>query len=542
MSNDIEKAESIGKTVTRPFTEKGQPQIITSTRFIQDQRKVDLRMPKRLCTFDKMVEDDSVANSIDVTNILVTTAMHNGEFVAPRGSSTSGKIAAEFLNYAIRNMGSGTWLESVNNSVTDLQYGFSLQNIVIETAKAGQFKGSKVIKKLSPRDQKSIYGWVWDKHIRDLKGFVQKPNRVQLREPKAREFENGILLSNISNGVLRPRYPFISTQQSLHFRHNPTNNNPQGDSPLTHIYDAWMEKKLVERYEVVGVSKDLGGAVVLRVPSELVERANDPSTYPNEAAEYTQLQTDAGALHAGESSFIVLTSDVDPVTKTPLFDFELKGIDGGGKQYNTSDIIDQKRKSIYNMFGTGFLLTGQSGHGSNALSSNQMTTHDYYVSRSVMWKVDVINTQLAPRLLAVNGVELNWKDMPVFVPADPSKPDLDIVSKVLQRGDSVNALTPAAFEALYKIAGWSTEGLEEFLAKRAADVDAAADAVNQSKSQAGKPTGGTSGAGKKASSNSGTNTNNSVAKQLIVDGDKLIDTMTGKVVNLDELDENGEYI
>jgi hypothetical protein len=526
--SEVEKAESTSTVVTRPFTEKGQPQILTSTRFIQDQRKVDLVMPKRLCTFDKMAEDDAVANSIDVTNILVTTAMKNGEFISPSGSASS-KIAADFLNYAIRNLTSGTWLESMNNATTDLQYGFSLQNIVVETRKTGQFAGAKVLKKLSPRDQKSIHGWVWDKNLRDLKGFVQKPNRVQLREPKAAEFENGILLSSISNGTLRPRYPFISTQQTLHFKHNPTNNSPQGDSPLTHIYDAWLEKKLVERYEVVGVSKDLGGAVVLRVPSELVERANDPVTYPNEAAEYTQLQKDAGALHAGESSFIVLTSDVDEATKTPLFDFELKGIDGGGKQYNTSDIIDQKRKSIYNMFGTGFLLLGQSGHGSNALSSNQMTTHDYYVHRSVMWKEDVINNQLAPRLLAINNIKLDWKDMPVFKAADPSKPDLDVISKVIQRTKSVGGMTPQALETLYKEAGWPTEGIEDLN-------------FDDGDTSRGGESGGTSGTGNSQSGNSGgSNTNNSVTKQLIVDGDKLVDTATGEVVNTDQLTENGDY-
>ena len=528
MSNEIEKAESTGKVVTRPLTEKGQPQILTSTRFIQDQRRIDLKMPSRLCTFDKMAEDDSVANSIDVTNILVTTAMQNGEFVSPSGSSTS-KIAAEFLNYAIRNMQMGTWLESMNNAASDLQYGFALQNIVVTTSAAGQFKGAKILKKLSPRDQKSVFGWVWDKKLRDLKGFVQKPNSVQLREPRATEFERGILLSSISNGLLRPNYPFISTQQALHFRHNPTNNNPQGDSPLTHVYDAWKEKKLVERYEVVGVSKDLGGAVVLRVPSELVERANDPTNYPLEAAEYAQLQKDAGALHAGETSYIVLTSDVDVTTKTPLFDFELKGIDGGGKQYNTSDIIDQKRKSIYNMFGTGFLLTGQSGHGSNALSSNQMTTHDYYVDRSVMWKVDVINNQLAPRLLAINNIELDWKDMPVFKAADPSKPDLDVISKVIQRAKSAGGMTPKALEALYKEAGWPTEGIEDLTFD---DGDTSRGGESGGSSGTGNSQGGASG---------GANTNNSVAKSLRVEGDRLIDNDTDKVVNLDDLDEEGNY-
>lgn len=526
--SEIEKAESSNTVVTRPLGEKGQPRILTSQRFIQDQRKADLVMPKRLCTFDKMAEDDAVANSIDVTNVLVTTAMYNGQFVSPSGTPSS-RLAADFLNYNIRNMTYGTWLEAMNNAATDLQYGFSLQNLVVETRRAGQFAGSRVLRKLAPRDQKSVYGWVWDRNLRELKGFVQRPNRVQLREPQIRDFENGILLSSISQGTLRRHYPFTSTQQMIHHRHSPTNNNPQGDSPLTHIYDAWMEKKLVERYEVVGVSKDLGGAVVLRVPSELVERANDPALYPNEAAEYQQLQKDAGALHAGESSFIVLTSDVDENTKTPLFDFELKGIDGGGKQYQTSDIIDQKRKSIYNMFGTGFLLLGQSGHGSNALSSNQMTTHDYYVNRSIMWKEDVINNQLAPRLLAVNNIQLDWKDMPVFKAADPSKPDYDVISKVIQRTKSTGGLTPQALEKLYIEAGWPTEGIEDLI-------------FDDGDTSRGSESNGTSGTGDSQNGSSGgSNTNNTVTKTLIAEGDRIIDVETDEVVNSMDLDRYGNY-
>jgi hypothetical protein len=130
--------------------------------------------------------------------------------------------------------------------------------------------------------------------------------------------------------------------------------------------------------------------------------------------------------------------------------------------------------------------------------------------------------------------------MPVFKSADPSKPDLDVVSKVLQRADSVNALTPKAFESLYADAGWSTDGLEEFLDKRAADAEAAATAVNESK--AGGANGGTSGTGNSQSGKSGgSNTNNSVAKSLRVEGDRIIDNDTDEVVNLEELDDEGNY-
>lgn len=526
MTEELEKAENSLNVVTRPMSiEKGQPRIITSSKFIQDAKRKDLKMPTRFCTFDNMTDDDAVYNSIDITNLLVVTALSNGKFVPKKGQRS--QIAADFLNYNIRNMTTGTWMQAMLNAVTDLKYGFSFLNIVTETRNYGKYKGSKVLKKLAPRDQKSLYGWVWDKNFRELRGFVQKPLLTQLREPTIKEFESGLFIDGITGGFLKPNYPFLSTSQILHFTYNQTNNNPQGDSPLLHCYDAWMEKKLVERYEVVGVSKDLGGAVVLRVPAQLIEKANDPVAYPNEAREYEQLQRDAAALHAGETSYIVLTSDVDEVTKNKLYDFELKGIDGGGKQYKTSEIIDQKRKSVYNVFGTGFLLLGQTGHGSHALSTNQMSTHDYYVSRNIMFKEDVINNQLAPRLLAINNIHLDFDEMPVFQSEDPSKPDLDIISKFIQRTKSVGGLTQEALESLYEASDLPVEGIEEL-------------SFDDEDSSRGGESNGSSGTGNSQAGGASSETNSeNASKSFYVDyetDDQIVavDRQTSKAIFIDK--------
>jgi len=261
MSEDINKAETSGnKTVVRPITnrEKGQPRVVTSGRLIQDTRRTELTMPRRLCTFDSMMADDAVFNSVDVTNLPVLMALAGGKFVSNNGSAISEEVA-KFLNYNIRNLSSGTWLQAINNLNTDIIYGFSLLNIVTEKRNSGPYKGFRVLKKLAPRDQKSVYGWVWDKEFREVIGFVQKPNLKKNRNPKMTDFAQG--LTSLDTAALQQsNYPFIKSEQLLHSVYNPTNNNPQGDSPLMHCYDAWLEKKLVEKYEVVGVSKDLGGA------------------------------------------------------------------------------------------------------------------------------------------------------------------------------------------------------------------------------------------------------------------------------------------
>ena len=456
----FKKNEPHRSNITPLTHETGQPRIVTSGYYIQTQKKTDLKMPTFLTTADNMALDDAVYNSIDITNLLVITALYGGECVAGKSGSKKSRDAADFINYCLHNMSYGTWLDALQNIVTDLKYGFSILNIVLERRMYGQYKGSFVLKKLSPRDQKSIYGWLWDKNQRELLGFVQQPPLKSARGFKLSDYKNGLTALSVGK-YYDSIYPIIRREQMLHFKYNSTNNNPQGDPPCMHCYTAWMEKRLIEEYEVIGISKDLGGIVVLRVPSELIEKANDPTNFPEEAAEYQALQTNTADLHAGKSSFLLLTSDTDISSKKYLYDFELKGIDGGGKQYQTSEIINQKKKSIYNVFGTGHMLLGQDSVGSYNLASAHTSTHSYYVERNILQKIDVINTQLIPRLLAANNIYLDWKDVPVFQPKSPTPPDKDVISKTIQRIKSVNGLTPSALEHLYKQLDWPTDGIED---------------------------------------------------------------------------------
>lgn len=531
---EVIKAETVGsKTVVRPLSaiEKGQPRIVTSSKFIQDTRTKELRMPTRFCTFDNMLADDAVFTAVDSTNVAVLLAMAGGEFVAGKSNSSVSKEAAEFMNYNIHSMRVGTWLESVNNACTDIKYGFSLQNIVTEKKDHGKYKGMYCLKKLAPRSQKSVHGWVWDKKFQEVLGYVQKPMLKKNRQPTDKQFERGLLESAAM--LNHSKYPYLKKEQLLWFRYNPEDNNPEGDSPLMHCFDAWMEKKLIERYEVIGITKDMGGLLVIRVPEELIARASDEVNYPDEAAEYLQLQKDAAALHAGESSFILLSSEADEVTKHYDYDLDLKGLDGGGKQYKTSEIIDQKRKSIYNVFGASHILLGQDGGGSYALSSDKVSVHELYIERNILFKADVLNSQLVPTLLKSNNIHLNYDDMPTFRPAEPTNMSLEEASKAIQRIGSVMKLTPAMLEEIARRTGLPVEGI--------AELDFTDKGENRGgEGQGSSGTGDSQSGGKSSATNSD---NGSVDKALLtVDGDKIINAKTGKVLNLEDLDEDGNYL
>jgi hypothetical protein len=511
----VTKAESHRNLPIPSSRELGQSGIISGSKFIQETRKRELAMPTRFATFDKMCEDDAIFNSIDITNLHTVAALHGGKF---RSKTKKGQIAADFLNYSIRNMNNCTWLDVCNHAVSDLKNGFSLAELIVKKRNYGPHSGNRVLDKIAPRYNSSMYGWVYDDSFNNVIGIVQKPPWRQKKVGVGKWAHDGIKRLS-THKWKEQKYPFIELERLLHAKHNGTAGNPQGDSPLLHCYDAWVEKKLIENYEVVGVSKDLGGMVLVRVPSEIVERAHDPDGSEEDKEEYAALQRDAADLHSGKSTSMVLLSDRDD-SGNLLYDVELKGIDGKGKQYSTSDIIDQKRKSIYNVFGTGFLLLGQNNVGSNAAAQTGNSTFDYYVERCIRNHVEVINTQLAPRLLAVNNVYLNYEDMPYFEPADPSEASIDEIGKFIQRVGSVGFLTPEVLEFYMELLDAPTDGIEDL------------DFTDKGDSRAGESK-GSSGTGNTQQGGvaSATNANNGgVTKQLIKDGNEIIDAETGKTL------------
>ena len=530
----IKKAESSPRTAVPTTFEIGQPRIITSSKMIEDTKKKELTLDNRLNTFDCMMADPDVFSAVNYTTLFSIKSLSRGAAKGAAGSEKS-KIAADYINYCLHNMGYSTWLDAVMDMCTALKYGWSDLEIVLEKRNYGKYKGNYCLYKLSPRSQHSVYGWLWNDNFTEWKGLVQKPPLEQKGKPLASNLENGINLLSVPK-YYDKNYPIIESSKLLHTAHNSTLNNPQGDSPLMHCFDPWFEKMLIQNFELSGISKDLKGLPVLRVPSELVEMANNPTVYPEQAAEYLSLQKDMSDLHQGNTTHMVLTSDVDPASGKYLYDFELIGIQGGTTNYVTSDVIDQKRRAIYNTLGAGFLLLGQDGSGSYSLSTSQTSAHGHLVERDIMQYTNVINTQLIPRLLAANGVYLDYDEMPIFVPAEPDELSLDELSKAVQRMAAVKKLTPSIYKKMLGWSGLPTDGVEEL------------DYTDRGESRSGD--GMAAGMGNGTSqevAGSDTSTSNlengGVTKNLVTDKgtDRIIDVATGKCINEGDLDKYGSY-
>jgi hypothetical protein len=251
----VNKAESHEDVVVPSTREVGQPHIVTSGRFIADAKKKELVIQNRLCTFEAMTNDDAVYTGLHVTNIHTIKSLSKGKVVGAPSSNKS-KIAADFLNYNLHNFSYGSWLQACRDMVTATKNGWSDLNIVLERRKHGKYKNNLCLRKLSPRSPNSVYGWLWNENLTEWKGFVQKP---PLKKSKVTtSFRDGLTELNVRT-VVGKDYPVLKAKNLLHTAINSTMNNPQGDSPLMHCYDPWMEKKLIEQFEMTAMSKDLVG-------------------------------------------------------------------------------------------------------------------------------------------------------------------------------------------------------------------------------------------------------------------------------------------
>jgi len=157
-----------------------------------------------------------------------------------------------------------------------------------------------------------------------------------------------------------------------------------------------------------------------------------------EAESLAAFKQNAANAHAGEAAYIVTPSDVEQ--GNPLYSMTLKGIEGSGKQFDTQALITTRRKAIFNAFGAGNVIIGDSGSGSYALSESKNALHAHYIDALIRRILVPLNKDLIPQFLALNNIDLSQKDMISIVQGPVEVLDADTMSKVIQRVKAVNAL------------------------------------------------------------------------------------------------------
>lgn len=380
----------------------------------------ELRWPQSIQTYKKMSKDGTIAPALNLVEMAI--ARVPWKVVIPEGYEEELKEEAEFLRQCMNDM-DHSWGSFIRQVVSFNRYGFSVHEIVLRN----RYKrnGSKYddglvgFKRLPIRAQDTISSWDWTNDGRELSGLYQC-----VVKPTGKD-----KFAQIGDG----EDVFIPRKKFLLFRNNPLKDNPESESPLAACYMAWKFKTELERFEATAVATDVRGLKVLK----LNPRYLDPNASDEDKQVYEYYQQMMRNLHLGEQSGVILPSLKDERGEEQIADLELLSITGQ-KSYDTNAIIARYKQEIITTLMASQLVLGQNGGGSFSLAESLNGISQMAIEARLIEIKDVLNHQLVPMLFKVNGWDTTV--LPEITYGDLSTPDLDVLSKFLQRVASVGLI------------------------------------------------------------------------------------------------------
>lgn len=325
----------------KDLTQQSQPLHVENT--VMQLGKRDLSINQAFYTYRDMKQDGIISGSMS----FIKAVLGKGGFSIPyhKDSTLEEKKTIDALNRSLENMQDYDKKRLVSNWLSSLDYGCSLNEVVLE-----RVNGKFVFKTISPI------------HLTTVQRFEFKGGKLEklLLNPA----ENDGLVKNLDVAQKD-----INGSKILFFRIEADSDFPLGKSLLYGAYTAWKTKKILQEYEAIGVAKNLSGVLDIKVPSEYINRYfAEPNS--EEAIYVDNLLRQAELLHAGKGSYILTASDTNP-QGVRLFEVTTVGGNGGNAQnYNVGQAIARYNQEIMLSLQTMVLSLGAEGGGSFALSDN----------------------------------------------------------------------------------------------------------------------------------------------------------------------------
>lgn len=408
--------------------EKGTAGIELITQAFNMLRPYELSRTNRLSTFQEMMQDDSVFDCFNTNATFVEGAFANYSIEYNKNSEAS-KLAADFLKWNLNNLDNQTVRSIARSAIEFKRDGLSPFEKVFErgfgkhstTPQGNAAWKIKSLNYISPYTLHQPEPFVIDGGGRNIKEMRQK----------ATAFKNS--RSETQSLPSKTGYVSIPYSKLILMTVAATDAQPFGRSPFEAAYTAWRTKQLLQDLMTVGVSKDLAGMPLLRIPSQILnEAAADPSSPSGQMVEL--LKEGIANLHAGDQASMILPSDTFSESGNGAKEYEVSfvGIEGSGKSFNLEVLIEQQRKFIYSCFGAVNLISNDSSGGYNQLEG-QTNLHSHHINRDIAVIEEGFNTNLIPQLFRLNEWDLEEGDMPVIKAGDLAPPSLDEIGKFVQR-------------------------------------------------------------------------------------------------------------
>ena len=324
--------------------------------------------------------------------------------VEPFSSSAADTDAAEFLDQNMHDM-SNSFTDFISEALTMLPFGWAWHEVVykrrngmvdddaaIAAGDNSKFNDSKVgWRKIALRSQETLLRWEFDDN-----GGIQ--GMWQLSPPDY-------------------KLVLIPISRSLLFRTTARKNDPQGRSILRSAYRPYFFKRRIEEIEGVGIERDLAGLPLLMVDPTIMDPEN--ATIAQKKT-YNEMKLLIQSVRRDTAEGIILPSIFDEGGR-PLYEFKLLSA-GGNRQFDINAVIQRKAEEIAMSMLTDFIMLGQTGVGSYALSQDKTTLFSDAIGTYCDVFTQTLNNYAVPRLFKLNGMSL--LRLPKIRHGDIKAPDL----------------------------------------------------------------------------------------------------------------------
>ncbi len=383
-----------------------------------DEIHKELQWPYSAKTFKKMTYSTAVNSSLTLYENLISKV--NWRVVPPPEATEEEKKQAKFISECLEDMDT-PFRQVIKDCLSSNVYGFAvLEKIFRRRNKnsGSMYSDNKIaLKKLALRNAESIEKFIFDDEGNEVIGVKQY---------------------DVSNSYrYRGRTKPIEPIPRIKYMHIVTGRNygdPYGKSPLRDVYVAWRYMEVLSELEAISVQKDLSGVPKITLPSAYL--SGDAS--PEQKAIYQNFCNMGRNLQVGAQTVIVLPSDTDEATRTPLFDVSLLSNEGGKKNFDLNEIKNFYQNQIYTGLSSDVLILGVGASGSFALGQIKNSLTGSAVEAMLDNITDSFNRDVIRHLYELNGFDvtrackLDYENL--------HSTDLETTSKYYQRVASVGLL------------------------------------------------------------------------------------------------------
>lgn len=360
--------------------------------------------------------------------------------VDPADDSDEAEAAAEFVRECLDDMDDYWPGDTLAKILTFLGWGWSCHEVtykrrdgVMGTPRSRFDDGKIGWYRWSLRPQITRYGWEFEGD--DATALIQQ-------DPQ-----------NLQNMITIP------LDKCILFRVTSRDNSPEGSTPLRLAYDAWYNKRKLQRIEGIGIERDTAGFPVMYIEGQDIL---------NNTAIYQAAQKLVSGIRTDSQMGAVISGDRDSTGNRRQ---ELALLNSGGSRaINIDPTVKRYANEVVTVFMANVMRTGQDSVGSFALAEVQGGLFQQAIGAHLDTIAQTITEQAVWPLCALNGI--NPEMYPTLNHGDIESADLQrLGAYVLALGTAgVLENTPELRAFLHEVAGLPVPEVEEMQADEDAEA------------------------------------------------------------------------